>query len=54
MTMYYVLCEETGDEDAIEASSAKEAIKEFARDREIDQYDDEDTFNSITAVVLYD
>lgn len=50
--MYFVVCWETGEEDAIEAYSAKEAIDQFAVDKNIDKWDNEATYNSITATVL--
>lgn len=50
--IYYVICEHTGEEDAIEADTEKEAIAIFASDKEIDRWDDEDKYLSIKATVL--
>lgn len=51
--MYYVVCEETGEEDVLEANSSKEAILEFAKNKEIDRWEEEERFNTIEAVKLF-
>jgi len=51
--IYYVICEDTGDEDAIEAMSSQDAIAIFAQNHNIDRWDDENTYLSIKANKLY-
>lgn len=53
INIYYIVCEATGEEDALEGESKQEVIEDFARKHKIDRWDDEETYLSIKATVLY-